>query len=228
MMRALVRLPLARLRKPRSLLPSFGWSALAVAAALSSRSSGLPTGADHVLRGTFAFAVLPLLTYGIVSATFGGRGLRESTQGLVAIGGSPRASVLSSIVVAMAASAFAGGLVAALVCVLAHGNGDPPLLWDLPASFGVAFVGGVAYAAYFALGSSIGRGALRGVFLALDFLLGSAGGFGALLTPRAHVVSLLGGPASFDLSRRASSIVLVALTLAYLGLAVVLGRRVRR
>jgi len=65
---------------------------------------------------------------------------------------------------------------------------------------------------------------MRGVFLALDFVLGAAAGFGSLFTPRAHVTSLLGGQACFELSRRASSVVLVVLALAYLGLAVRLAR----
>ena len=68
---------------------------------------------------------------------------------------------------------------------------------------------------------------MRGVFLALDWIIGAPGGFGAVFTPRGHVMSLLGGQPCFELSRRASSVILVLLMLAYLGLAVRLARRPR-
>jgi hypothetical protein len=226
-MLALARLPLARLRTPRGWLPFVGWSLLAIGAALSARASGLTTGADHVLRGTFALVILPLLTYGIVSATLGGNGLGPSLRGLVAIGGAPQRAALASVGVAMTASALVCGAVAVLVCSIAHGASDAPLVRDLPASFGVAFIGGAAYAAYFCAGSALARGAMRGPFLAIDYIVGAAAGFGSIFTPRAHVMSLLGGPTSFDLSRRASSVLLVVLMLAYLALAVRLSRRAR-
>ncbi len=222
---ALARLSLARLRTRRGWLSLVGWSLLAIAAAFSARSAGLANGADHVLRGTFSVVVLPLLTYGIVSAALGGKGLRPAIRGLVAIGAAPERAALASSLVAMAVSALAGGVVAAVICLAAHGSADAPLLADLPVSFGIACLGGAAYAAYFCAGSSIGRGAMRGVFLALDFLAGSSSGIGALLTPRAHVASLLGGPAAFELSRRASSVLLVVLTLACLAFAVRVARR---
>lgn len=224
---ALARLPLARLRSRRGWVPVVGWSLLAIAAALSTRAAGLTSGADHVLRGTFALLILPLLTYGLVSATLGGGGLRPSMRGLIALGASPARAAMASIVVAMAASALLCGAVAAIVCVLAHGASDPPLVWDLPASFGVAFVAGATYAAYFCAGSAIGRGAMRGAFLAVDYIVGVSAGFGSIFTPRAHVMSLLGGPASFELGRRTSSVIVVVLMLAYFALAVRLARRGR-
>jgi hypothetical protein len=228
MMPALARLPFACLvRSRRGWLPIVGWSLLALGAAIASRRTGYSSGADHVLRGTFGLVILPLLTYGIVSATLAGVGLRPAVRGLVALGAQPSRAALASVGVAMTASAVVAAVVAAIVCVIAHGHADPPLLWDLPATFGVAFVGGAAYAAYFCAGSAIGRGAMRGAFLAIDYLVGAPGGFGAVFTPRGHVMSLLGGPACFELSPRASSVLLVLLTLAYLALAARLGRRVR-
>jgi hypothetical protein len=173
------------------------------------------------------FIVIPLVTYGIVSATLGGAGLRASIRGVVALGGAPVQAALGSVLVAMAASALVCGLVAAAVCAIAHGQGDPPLSADLPASFGVAVLSGAAYSAYFGAGSAIGKGAMRGGFLVLDWLIGSGSGFGALFTPRGHVTSLLGGVPCFDLSRRASSVALVVLALAYVALTLRLARRVR-
>lgn len=212
----LARLPTARLvRLRRSWLPIFGWSLLAVGSALVARAAQDASGADRVLRGTFALVILPLLSYGIVSSTLGSVGLRRSVRGLVALGAPPWRAACASIVVAMAASAVVCAAVAMLVCVIAHGETDAPLGRDLPMTFGVALTGGAAYAAYFCAGSAIGKGAMRGVFLVLDYLLGASAGFGALFTPRGHVTSLLGGPACFELSRRASSVFLVVLTLAF-------------
>ena len=228
MIAALARVPLARLtRTRRAWLPIAGWSLVAVVSALSSRSAGLASGADHVMRGTFGFVILPLLTYGIVSATLGGAGLRPAIRGLVALGAPPPRAALASVGVSMAAAALACGVVAVLVCLIAHGSADSPLVWDLPASFGVAFTGGAAYAAFFCAGSAIGRGAMRGAFLAIDYIVGTPAGFGSVFTPRAHVMSLLGGPQCFELSRRVSSMILVVLALAYLALAVRLARRAK-
>jgi len=228
MIAALARVPLARLtRTRRAWLPIAGWSLVAVVSALSSRSAGLASGADHVMRGTFGFVILPLLTYGIVSAALGGAGLRPAVRGLVALGAPPPRAALASVGVSMAAAALACGVVAVLVCLIAHGSADPPLVWDLPASFGVAFTAGAAYAAFFCAGSAIGRGAMRGAFLAIDYIVGTPAGFGSVFTPRAHVMSLLGGPQCFELSRRVSSMILVVLALAYLALAVRLARRAK-
>lgn len=226
MIAALARAPLAQLvRTRRGWLSVGGWTVFALATALSARSAGL--GADHVMRGTFGFIILPLVTYGIVSATLGSVGLRPAVRGLVAIGAPARRAALASVLVAMASSAIVCGLIAALVCLVAHGSADPPLAWDLPASFGVAFTASAAYAAFFCAGSAIGRGAMRGAFLVIDYVLGAPVGFGSVFTPRAHVMSLLGAAPSFELSRRMSSVILVLLMLGYLALAVHLARRAR-
>ena len=228
MMAALARVPFARLtRTRRGWLPIAGWALFALVSALSTRSAGLANGADHVMRGTFGFVILPLLTYGIVSATLGSAGLRPAMSGLVALGAPPSRAALVSVLVSMTASALACGVIAVIVCLTAHGSADPPLVWDIPASFGVAFTGGAAYAAFFCAGSAIGRGAMRGAFLGIDYVIGTPAGFGSIFTPRAHVMSLLGGTPCFELSRRTSSVVLVLLVLAYLALAVQLARRAK-
>lgn len=227
-MTSLLRATLARLRRTRrGLLAIALWSFVAVVGALIARA-GDANGADRALRGTFGVVVAPLLSYGIVSAALGGRGLRTSIRGFVALGSAPSRAALATVLTAMALSAVACGFVAGLVCVVAHGPSDPPLVRDLPASFCVGFLGGLAYAAYFGAGSAIGSGAMRGVFLALDFLLGASAGFGALFTPRAHVTSLLGGRPCFDLSPRASSVLLLLLAVVYLALATRLARRAAR
>ena len=222
----LARIPALRLlRTPRAWLPIAAWAALAIAVALSARARGSTSGADHVMRGTFAFLILPLVAYGVVGATLGSSGLRRGIRGVVSLGAAPRSAALASVLVAAASSAALCGILAAVVCGLAHGSHDPPLATDLVASVGVGALGGAAYAAYFSLGSAIGKGAMRGVFLAVDWIVGGGAGVGAILTPRGHVTSLLGGPLCADLSARASSIMLIVLFLAFASLAVLLVRR---
>ncbi|MDB4934832.1 MAG: hypothetical protein JWP87_1804 [Labilithrix sp.] len=223
----LARIPALRLvRTPRAWLPIAAWAVLALAIALAARSRGSTTGADHVMRGAFAFLVLPLVSYGVVGATLGAGGLRRGIRGVVALGATPRSAALASVLVAIATSAALCGLLGAIVCALAHGSGDPPLGSDLPASLWISALGGAAYAAYFSVGSAIGKGTMRGVFLAFDWIIGGGAGVGALVTPRGHVTSLLGGPACAELSQRASSMLLVVLVVVYASLAVVLVRRV--
>lgn len=222
----LARVPAARLlRTPRAWLPIGVWTLLAIVSAIVARSRGSLSGADHVMRGSFAFLVLPLVAYAIVGATVGTGGLRRGIRGVVALGAEPRRAALASVGVAVLSAAVACGLLAAVVCVLAHGSQDPPLGSDLPTSLWIGALGGGAYAAYFCAGSAIGKGTMRGVFLAIDWIVGSGSGFGALFTPRGHVQSLLGGSLCADISQRASSVALVAILCAYAGFALLLTRR---
>lgn len=221
----LARVPALRLvRTPRALLPIVAWALLAIVTAVLARSSGSDSGANHVMRGAFAYLVLPLVSYAIVGAVLGG-GLRRGIRGLVALGAEPRRAALASIGVAVVSAAVASGVLAAIVCALAHGSHDPPLASDLPTSSWIGALGGAAYAAYFCAGSAIGKGTMRGVFLAIDWIVGAGSGFGALFTPRGHVQSLLGGTLCAEISQRASSLALVGVLVAYAGAAVLLTRR---
>lgn len=227
MMLALARVPIARLtRTRRTWLVIAAWAIVAIVAAILVRARGNTSGADHVMRGSFGRFVLPLLAYAIVGAAIGGTGLRRGIRGLVGLGSSPRRAAVATAVVASAACAVVGGLLAAIVCAIAHGPADPPFGADLFASTWIAALGGAAYGAYFAAGSAIGKtGAVRGVFLAADFIVGSGAGIGAALVPRGHVVALLGGPHVADLSQRASSVLLLAITVSWLGVVAIAARR---
>jgi hypothetical protein len=213
-------------RERRGFVPIALWLVVGVIAAFVARAND-GNGADRVLRGTFGTVVLPLLAYGVISSLLGRKRLGHAIRGTVAVGGAPSRAALATVLVAMAASALLCGFAAMLLCVLAHGETDPPLAADMFGSFGVAVEGGAAYAAFFCAGSAIGGGAMRGAFLTLDFLLGVPAGVGAIFTPRAHVMSLLGGRVCYELSRRESSFVLAVLALVYLAVAVRFGRRAR-
>jgi hypothetical protein len=215
------RLPLARMtRTRRAWMPVFGWSLLALAAALTTQS-----GADHVLRGTYGFVVVPLLSYGVVAGALGGAGLKASVRPLVLLGARAPRAAAAAVGVSCIFSASICAVLGAIVCTLAHRTGDPPVVTDAIATAGISALAGAAYAAYFCAGSAIGKGAARGLFLAADWLIGTGSGFGSLFVPRGHVQSLLGGAQAFDISSKASSLLLIGLVALYAGLAVRLGRR---
>lgn len=213
------------IRTPRAWLPIIVWALLAIVVAVAARSSGSTTGASHVLRGTFSFLVLPLVSFAVVGATLGRTGLRQGIRGVVALGAAPRSAAFASIFVAVITSALLAALLAVMVNVVAHGAHDPPLGSDLFATAWIAALGGGAYAAYFSAGSAIGKGMMRGVFLAFDWIVGGGAGVGALITPRGHVTSLLGGAACAELTQRASSVALLLILAGYTLLALLLVRR---
>lgn len=231
MIAALARPPIARLvRAPRALVGVGGWALLAVAFALTARSRGSAHGADHALVGAYGALVLPLLVYALVGAVLGGaaRSLGGSTAPVVAFGASPARAAAITVGVAALASALAGGVLAAVVSVVAHGAGDPPLLVDALASAYAGALGGAAYAAWFSLGSAIGRrGGGRVVLLVVDWVLGAGAGAVSLVTPRAHARNLLGGTPPMGWSGRASTVAIVVLALACAALAVWRTRRPR-
>lgn len=220
-MMAEARLPIARMtRTRRAWIPVLGWSLLALGAGLTTRS-----GADHVLRGTFGFVVLPLVAYGIVAGALGGAGLKASVRPLVLLGAKAPRAAGAVIAVSCIFSALVCAVLGAIVCIVAHRTGDPPVSADALATAGISALGGAAYAAYFCAGSAIGKGTMRGLFLAMDWLLGSGGGFGSLFVPRGHVLSLLGGAHAFELSSKASSLFLFVLVVSYASIAVRLAKR---
>jgi hypothetical protein len=226
MTRVLARVPIARLlRMRRGVGAIVLFAMLALVTALAAKSGGRTTGADHALRGMFGMYVLPLVSYAIVGAALGGSGMKRGIRALVALGAPPEKAALACTLVAIVASIVVSGVLAVVVCVVAHGSGDPPLVRDIPASLYVGALGAGAYAAFFSAGSAVGKGAFRAALLVVDFLVGSAGSFGAILTPRGHVVALLGGPLCAELPRLASSAVLFVLLGGYLGLTLLLSRR---
>jgi hypothetical protein len=224
---ALLELPLARLRRtPRAWLPVALWSLLAIAASSILRHAHVPSNASEALQAPFGTIALPLLSYAVVGATLGGDGLSRSTRSLVAFGAEPFRAALASIGVAALVAATLSSIVGLLVATLGHGDGDPPLVRDAFTTIWVAFLGGAAYAAAFALGASFGkRGGGRAVVLVLDWVFGSAGDTSGVITPRAHLRSLLGGDEVASLSGHASAVCLVLLAAAFAWLA---ARRARR
>jgi hypothetical protein len=200
------------------------FAATAVLVAVYSRWTGNPTGASRVLRGTFSAFSLPLLCFTVVGATFGEGGIGRNLRALAFVGAPKSSGARAAVVTAMAACALVSSVVALAVCVIGHGADDPPILQDAVHTFGIGALGGAAYGGYFSLGSAAW---LRGVLLALDWIAAAGAGVGALVTPRGHVVALLGGSRCAELSPRVSSIALVILAMSC-GLAgALLARRAR-
>ena len=77
----------------------------------------------------------------------------------------------------------------------------------------VAALGALSYAACFGLAQLLGGGLGRAAFLVADWLLGSGAGLAALPWPRAHLRSLLGGPAVASMSPYQAALFLLCLTL---------------
>lgn len=226
-MMTLARVSFARLlRTSRSWIPILAWMVVSLVVAIVAHGSGGAMGSNHVMHGAFRWIVVPLVAYGVVSGALGGMGLKKAIRGVVSMGASPRRAALATTLVAMAASALVCGVLAFVVCLVAHGVADSPLAGDLFASTWVSALGGLVYAAFFCAGSAIGSGAARGVFLAFDWLVGSSTSALGVITPRGHLFSLMGGPACADISARASSILMLGLAVWFVVLAVLFVRRV--
>ncbi len=219
MMSALVRLPLARVASARlrwlGVLP---WALLAILSAVVLRARGGTSNVDAALLRSFGPIALPLLAYAASGLVLPSGSLAASAAPLVFLGAAPRRAALAIAATGSLVAGLLGGLLAAIVVVLAHGSADPPLLGDALRSFGVGALGGAAYGAYFSFGATFLRGQGRSVLLVLDLILGGYGA-GALFSPRGHVRALLGGSLAAELTPRTSSVILIAMGLFFLGLA---------
>jgi hypothetical protein len=219
---ALARPSLARVvRTPRPLLALGAWCLLALGFGLAARARGSAHGADHVLVEAYGALILPLLAYTLVGAVTGPRSLAASTAQLVLFGAAPTRAAAVTVSVAVAGGAALGAALAAMVALAAHGSSDPPVAVDALASAYAGALGGAAYAAWFAMGASLGkRGGGRTVLLVADWVLGLGRGVLAIATPRAHLRSLLGGTAPMEWSGRASAAALVVIAVLCVAIAV--------
>lgn len=224
-LRTLFRTSIARLRSPSRWWPLAFWILFALVVAVAEKSVNATNGASQVLRSSFATVVVPLLSYAVVGQIVGNQGLASTMRGTVLLGAAPRQAAVTTLLAAAVTSAVLCASLAFIVCVVAHGALDPPLVRDALTSSGIGALGGACYGAYFSAGTSIGKGSFRGVLLVVDWLASGSDGTLAILTPRGHVTRLFGGPACADLSPRASSLVLFLLFAAFLALGTLLGSR---
>lgn len=225
MIATLARASFARLRRsPRERLRPLPWVAFAFLLSSAKIALQSPHGATDLLAGMFASFVLPFTVYAVVTAVLGKSGMRAATRGFVAIGAEPSRAALSMTFVAMGVGGTLAAIVSFAIAALAHGSADPPLLVDALVSAGVGGLGGAVYASFYCAGASFGEGNARGLFLLFDLVFATGSQIG-ILFPRAHVLALMGARPTLEISRRASSVVLVLLAIVYLVLVVRFTRR---
>lgn len=186
------------------------------------RAAGTSRPADRVLTGLFAMLVLPWGLAVLVRRSLGAPSLGAAAAPLVALGAPPRRAAAALVAPAIVAAGVLGALGALALAAGAHGTLAGGALGDLARTAQVALLGGLAYGAYFALGSAAGRFGILGLFVVDALATQSVSG---LATPGALVRALLGGQALLGLGPRASSLVLLAQTLAYAAAAVLVTRR---
>ncbi|MBI4952928.1 MAG: hypothetical protein HY908_12915 [Myxococcales bacterium] len=201
-------LALARLR-PRGLIVLALGLAGALAAALVERATAPMSAPDRSLAFACGF-VLPLVALAVVSLATGAEELGASVWCLSRHGLSRRASLLGVGLAVVAATALAALVIVEATLAVAHG-GSPG--GDALTSGWIAALGAAAYASLALAGARLlRRGRGRYLVVLLDLLLGGGHVWG-LPWPRAHLASLLGGPAAYGLSQADSSLVLGAVAL---------------
>ncbi len=198
----------------RGLWGALGWMVVAVLTARGARGEG----ADGPVLGVLGPLVVPLVSFGVVSACLFGEGLGRTVAPFVALGASRLRALCILFVVTAGASALACALAAAATVGLARASSDPA--GDLGITAAVAALAGAAYAATFLGASAFGkRGGGRGVLLAIDFVIGGAGGLGGAVTVRGHLQNLFGGEAPLALPQGQSSLALLGLIALGCGVA---------
>lgn len=214
------RLAGARLIHRRSAL-GFLVALMAVAAgAALERVSGSRLAADRALTGVALGLVLPLSCWGTLSRALDGSRLDRALAEIARHGGSRRQAALGVLTVVALAQASLGALLALLAVVVTRAPADPLLLRDLATSTWIGALGGVTYAAWFLLGSTVGRkGGGRSWGLVLDWVLGAGASAMALPWPRGHLRNLLGAEPILAMPQWSATLALCLLGAIYAGLA---------
>jgi hypothetical protein len=193
---------------------------LVIFVAIAERRSGLFGAANRALEGIVFSVIVPIGLLWTSIRILEPMRLDVAVAPLARLGPSRRAVALGVIVASMLVGSAFAAISAAATAILAHDPTAPPAALD---AFTCAWIGALtasAYAALFALGATFGgQGGGRFWALALDFVLGGTGGFAALLVPRAHALNLLGGEPPLLLSQPASAAMLIAIAIAFTGLA---------
>jgi len=201
---------------PRALLVIAGaWGVAAVAAVTEKRGS--PSGAaGRALEGQVFGVLLPFVLLALSTRVLSPLRLDLTTAPLARFGASRRVVASGLIATSMGVGAFVAASAAALTAILGHDPTAPPIAVDALTSAWVGALAASAYAAFFALGSTVGaKGGGRFLSLGLDFVLGGTSGAAALFVPRAHAQNLLGGAPPLMLSQPASAALLAAMALAF-------------
>jgi len=181
---------------------------------VATRQRGSIHAADGVLVGTVAGLALPILSFGIVSALFDGKGARQTVAFLSTFGGKARDVFVPFVAIAAFTSAVLSAALATLAMTVASRFGTSAS--DLAVTALVAATGGATYATVYAWASTFGdRGEGRFIALFADWILGAGTGVLALPAPRAHLRALMGEAAPLHLSPRISFVALMVIAAAF-------------
>lgn len=216
-----ISIALFRLRG-RGAVGAFLFALIAVAlVALLERRAAPFDAPDKALEGIAFGIALPLTAYGISMRSFSRNRIDASLAEIARHGGSRRGGVAGSVLVVIASSAVCGALFGAIAVVVTRAPHDALLLRDAFTSTWIGALGGVAYAAYFSLGSQLGSaGGGRFWFLMLDWVVGGGTSVMSLPLPRAHIENLIGAPAVMGFPQWSATLGLFAISLLCFGLAV--------
>lgn len=198
------------------------WWSGATACALATALLGLllehradpSQSADNALLTVTFGLVLPLLCLSAVARTFPGR--VDHALAPLAKHGADRRWLLAGALSGLALSLSAVGALLATLTRALGGSVVAEGARDLFSCAWIGALGGVAYAAWFSLGSTFGRrGGGRWVALVIDWVLGISSGIIAIPWPRGHLRNLLGGGPVAGLEQAHASVVLSACVLGF-------------
>lgn len=200
------------LRRRVALLGALGL-ALSIASAIIERRVSSAGAVDRALLSTFRL-VIPLATFAVVTEASGRARLFEAAWPIARYGASQRHVVLGIVAAAAAVASILAALCAAAAVLVASSPASPPVAKDALLSAWIGVVTALAYAGWFAAGSTFhkhGRGRLWP--LLADFIIGGSAGLAGAILPRGNAANLLGGAAPLGLSQPASMAILLAAAL---------------
>ena len=211
---------LTRLSRPSSAIGLTVALLAVLAGALFERRTGSALATDRALAGVALGLVLPLFAHGTVSRALAGTRLDSALSEIARHGGSRKSATLGVLLVVVPALALTGATLAAVAVVVTRAPLDPLLVRDAMTSSWIGALGGACYAAWFMLGSTLGRrGGGRGWALALDWVLGAGATAIALPLPRGHLRNLLGAEPILAMPQWSATLALCLLGGLYVGIA---------
>jgi hypothetical protein len=194
--------------------------------ALFERRTGSILAVDRTLTGVALGLVLPLLAHGTVARGLGGSSLETALADLGRHGCDRRAGALGALSSLVVVLAIAGAVIAGVAVAVVRAPADPLLARDLATSGWIGALAGGSYAAWFSLGSTLGRrGGGRTLVLLVDWIAGASTGAAALLWPRGHIRNLLGAEPVLTMPQWSATVALASLAAVYIALSL---WRVRR
>jgi hypothetical protein len=209
-----LRLAAARLRAGRPLLGALLSIVVVVAFAWAERRAGATSAVDRALSRVTFGAALPLVVCFVFHVSCSARRLEQALDVLGTLGLNRRAAGVGVLGGSAVLCAALGAVLGSATVLVARSFGDPALPDDVLATTWIGALAGLAYAGWFALGSSFGKnGRARLWFLALDWLVGAAG-TAVFPAPRTYIAGLIGGTSAPDLPLMLCAGLLLALALA--------------